>query len=126
MAVSIRDNALQSYERQVTLVRPSCTSAELFEAAFALYQKHQNGGLPVRSIGVRACNLLVQDAVQLSLYPDIAKVQAQERLEETVDDLRRRFGHFAVRRGVMLTDRELSALNPKDDHIIHPIGFLQG
>lgn len=126
VAVSIRDNALQSYERQLTLPRPSCTSTEIFEAAFALYQRHHGNGLPVRSIGVRACNLLVQDAVQLSLYPDIAKAQARERLEETVDDLRRRFGHFAVQRGVMLTDRELSALNPKDDHIIHPIGFLQG
>lgn len=122
--LTIRDNALVSIERQTTLERPTCLTQELFDAAFALYRRHHTSGLPVRSLGVRACNLLVQDAVQLSLYPNIAKAQGLELLEEAVDGIRSRYGHFAIQRGVMLTDRELSALNPKDDHIIFPTGFL--
>ncbi len=121
--ITIRDNSLFSYERQKKLQRPACTSQELFEAAFSLYQRHKNG-LPVRSLGVRAGNLLLLDAVQLSLYPDVAKVQGRERLEEAVDEIRSRFGHYALQRGIMLTDRQL-AINPIDDHVIHPIGFLQ-
>ena len=74
-------------------------------------------------MGVRAANLVLLDCVQLSLFPDVAKSQEQERLEEAIDSIRRRFGHFAVQRGVMLTDPAL-AINPKEDHIIHPIGFL--
>ena len=97
---------------------------EIFAAAYGLYQKHHAGGKPVRSLGVRAANLLLLDPVQLSLYPDVARLQAQERLEETIDNVRGRFGHFAIQRGIMLTDPQLSALNPVDDHIIHPIGFL--
>lgn len=121
--ITIRDNSLFSYERQKKLQLPACTSQELFEVAFALYQRHKNG-LPVRSLGVRAANLLLLDAVQLSLYPDVAKVQGRERLEEAVDEIRSRFGHYALQRGIMLTDRQL-AINPIDDHVIHPIGFLQ-
>ena len=122
--INLRDNALYTFERQVTLERPTCLTSEIFDAAFALYKRHHTSGVPIRSIGVRACNLLVEDAIQLSLYPHIAKAQGQEMLEEAVDGIRRRFGHFAIQRGVMLTDKNLSALNPKEDHIIHPIGFL--
>ena len=121
--VTIRDNTLFSYERQMKLQRPACTSQELFEAAFALYQRHKNS-LPVRSLGVRAENLVLLDAVQLSLYPDVAKVQEQERLEETMDEIRSRFGHYTIQRGIMLTNPQL-AINPIEDHVIHPIGFLQ-
>lgn len=122
--LSMRDNTLASLERQMTLDHPTCVTKDLFQAAFALYKRHHTNGIPIRSLGVRACNLFVQDAVQLSLYPNIAKAQEQELLEEAIDDIRRRYGHFAIQRGIMLTDKNLSALNPKDDHIIHPIGFL--
>lgn len=122
--ITVRDNELISYERQMKLEQPACTAKELFDAAFALYKKHHTSGKPVRSLGVRACNLIYLDSVQLSFYPDVMKIQQQEQLEEAVDDIRRRFGHFSIQRGLMLTDTQLSALNPIDDHIIHPIGFL--
>lgn len=122
--ITVRDNELISYERQMKLEQPACTAKELFDAAFSLYKKHHTSGKPVRSLGVRACNLIYLDSVQLSFYPDVMKIQQQEQLEEAVDDIRRRFGHFSIQRGLMLTDTKLSALNPIDDHIIHPIGFL--
>lgn len=124
--ITVRDNELISYERQMKLEQPACTAKELFDAAFALYKKHHTSGKPVRSLGVRTCNLIYLDSVQLSFYPDVMKIQQQEQLEEAVDDIRRRFGHFSIQRGLMMTDTHLSALNPIDDHIIHPIGFLNG
>ena len=45
--------------------------------------------------------------------------------ERAFDDLRRRFGHFSVQRGIMLTNKELSNLDPKSEHVIHPIGYLR-
>lgn len=122
--LTMRDNALRSMERQLALAYPTCLAQVIFDAALLLFKRHHVSGLPIRSLGVRACNLFVQDAVQLSLYPDIAKAQEQEVLETAIDDIRRRYGHFAIQRGIMLTDKNLSALNPKDDHIIHPMGFL--
>ncbi len=124
VSVTIRDNTLQSYERQISLHYPSCVSQEIFQAAFDLYKIHHAGKPPVRSLGVRAVNLVLLDQMQMSLYPEAAKAQELELLEEAVDNVRRRFGHFAIQRGLMLTDPMLSSLNPKEDHIIHPIGFL--
>lgn len=121
--ITIRDNELFSYERQQMLEAPTCASREIFSAAYSLYQRHLPGR-PVRSLGVRACRLLCREGVQLSLYPERVAAQKQEALESAVDQLRSRFGHFALQRGMMLTDRQLAALDPKAEHVIHPVGFL--
>lgn len=124
--IGIRDNELFSYERQGKMEVPGRTAQSLFSKAFALYKTHHASGKPIRSLSVRACNLRVQEYEQTSLFPEIQRLQKQEQLDSAVDAIRRRFGHFAVQRGVMLTDEQLSNLNPKDDHVIHPVGFYTG
>ena len=69
---------------------------------------------------------MIQATQQLSLFADAAKRQKQEWLEESVDTLRRRFGHFSIQWGIMLTDPTLFALDPVNDHVIHPEAFLKG
>ena len=110
-------------ERQGKLEIPNRTAKSIFELAFSLFKKHTNGK-PIRSLNVRACDLEPIDHVQLSLLPDVSQLQKQEELEAAMDDLRNRFGHFSVQKGLMLTDKELSALDPKNDHIIHPMSFF--
>jgi DNA polymerase-4 len=56
-------------------------------------------------------------------YAGNDQVQNLELIESTIDDIRRRFGHYSVHRGLMLNDRQLSHINPKDDHVIHPVAF---
>ena len=121
--LSVRSSDLTAYERQEKLLRPTCTAQEMFEAAFRLYKRHHDGS-PIRSLGVRACDLLLEDALQMSFLPELRRAERLETLERTMDQLRARFGHFSIQRGIMLTDRQLSNLNPKDDHVIHPEGFL--
>jgi len=41
-----------------------------------------------------------------------------------VDKIRERFGYFSVQRALMLTDRGLTGLNPKEDHVIHPLSYF--
>lgn len=121
--IGIRDHGLNWIERQGKLDIPNRTAKSIFELAFALFKKHTNGK-PIRSLSVRACNLEPVDYVQLSLLPDVAQLQKQEELESAMDNLRNRFGHFTVQKGLMLTDRELSNLDPKNEHIIHPMSFF--
>lgn len=123
--LGIRDNELYSYERQAPLAYPNRTAYSLTEAAFDLYKKHHRSGKPIRSLGVRACNLMLQEGEQLSLDPMIAHIQRQEILEAAADRIRERFGHFSVRSALELTDPLLSDLNPKEDHIIHPESFFK-
>lgn len=110
--LGIRDNELEWIERQGKLEIPNRTAKSIFELSFALYKKHANGK-PVRSLSVRACDLEPVDFMQLSLLPETRRLEKQEELESVVDGLRSRFGHFSVQRGIMLTDRKLSDLDPK-------------
>ncbi len=123
--ISIRDNDLYVYERQIKLDFPSCVCEVILQKAFDLYKRHRTDK-PIRSIGVRACNLTSMDSVQLSLLPEERRAQRLNELECTMDVIRRRFGNFAVRRGNTLVDTRLSNLDPKRDHKIHPVAFLGG
>ena len=113
-----------SFERQKKLAQPGQTSQELFETAFSLYLEH-GPNTPIRSLGVRACDLESTGPRQLSLLPDQIYLEKQSLLEQSIDNLRHRFGHSCIQRGIMLTDSGLSALNPESDHVIHPESFYR-
>ncbi len=123
--ISIRDNQLQSFERQAKLIEPACISAPLAETALQLFRANVPGTYAIRSLGVRGCDLVPRDQYQMSLLSEYRNRQQQEEIERAIDKVRARYGHYSVQRGIMLLDRRLSGLNPKDDHIIHPIGFLK-
>ena len=123
--LGVRDNTLHSYERQGKLLYPNRTAKSLFEKTFELYKRHHLTGKPVRSLSVRACNLSLNENEQLSFLPDIEAIQRQETVENTMDMIRGRFGHFSIQRGIALSDRQLSNLNPKDDHVIYPESFFK-
>ncbi len=124
--LGVRDNELHSYERQGKLYYPNRTAKALLEKSFALYKRYHTTGKPVRSLSVRACNLSLNENEQLSLLPEISDIQRQETLESTIDTIRNRFGHFSIQKGLLLSDRQLSSLNPKEDHVIHPESFFKG
>ena len=123
--ISIRDNKLMCFERQMKLDEPVCVSSAIADAAYQLFKRNVWGPYAIRSIGVRACDLLLNENRQLSLMPDQIKLQKQEDLETAVDSIRQRFGHFAIQRGMMLSDKVLSNLNPIEDHTVHPVSFLR-
>lgn len=122
--VTIRDNTLASYERQGRLSIPSCTSQAIFEKAFTLFRDNRPQN-PVRSLGVRACNLMVSQYRQLSFMEDAVKDQKQEDLERAFDQIRQRYGHYSIQRGIMLMDTSLSHLDPIAEHTIYPESFLK-
>jgi DNA polymerase-4 len=125
--IYVRDNELVSCERQAKLKYPSCLTSELSEKAMEIYVKKYVYTKPIRSLGVRACNLVPRDVtIQLDLFNDHIKRNRLEIFEESVDNLRRRFGYHIVQRGIIFEDSELTGINPKDDHTIHPINFFSG
>ena len=51
------------------------------------------------------------------------QIHKREAEERVIDSIRRRYGHFAIQRGIMLTDTDLSDFDPKGEHVIHPEVF---
>ncbi len=124
--IHIRDKNLFSFGVQGKFTQPTNLSADLAEKAMALFRVNYTWANPVRSVGVRGCDLIAADTnEQLSLFEDEARRMKQERVETAVDVLRRRFGHFSVQRAILLKDHDLGAINPKEEHVIHPVAFFK-
>jgi len=125
--ISLRTSDLETCTRQMKLSQPTNLSTELCAAALSLLRANYKWHKPLRSIGVRGTNLSpASQPRQLSLFDDINKRDRMEKLEQTIDDIRRRFGHYAINRALLHTDPLLGKLDPKSDHTIHPIGYLNG
>ncbi len=123
--IGVRDNTLIHFERQMKLPQSTCISGEICAAAMKLLEQNYRWDRPLRSIGVRACDLVsAHENVQLTMYGDELQRERQESLERTIDDIRRRFGHYSIARAVMGTDPSLKQFNAKGDHVIHPVGYF--
>jgi len=127
VAVSIRDNDLESCVRQTKLPLPSDLSGEIAKAAMKLFRQNVDFSKPLRSIGVKAADLCVGDVpLQLSIFEDQQVREENLALEKTIDDIRRRFGAQSIQRLMMLEDTVLSGFNPKQEHVIFPESYFKG
>lgn len=124
--ISIRDNGLFSFTRQVKLKRATNITDEIMKAAYGLFQSHYLWEHPIRSLGVRGSNLTLDHMpVQLSLFTDEKLRERQEKLDRMTDEIRRRFGYFAIQRAFMKQDEQLSGLDA-GTHTVHPVGYFHG
>ena len=122
---SVRDNSLFSFTRQKTLGFYTNLTEEIAGEALSLFREHYQWKRPVRSIGISVSDLEAGTICsQTSLFCDEVKREKMERLDNAVDRLKARFGTFAVQPAVLLKDRKLSGFDPKNDHIIHPVGYF--
>lgn len=124
--ISVRDNELFSFTRQQKIKSPTNITGEIAKAAMKLFHEHYRWQKPIRSIGVRACNLVSADApIQLDLFLDEKRREKEHELDIAVDVIRRRFGFDSIQRGLMYQDRILSKVNAKEDHTVHPHGYFE-
>ena len=123
--ISVRDNSLFSFTRQKTLGFYTNLTEEIAGEALSLFREHYQWKRPVRSIGISVSDLEAGTICsQTSLFCDEVKREKMERLDNAVDRLKARFGTFAIQPAVLLKDRKLSGFDPKNDHIIHPVGYF--
>ena len=124
--ISVRDNELFSFTRQQKIKSPTDITGEIAEAAMKLFHENYHWQKPIRSVGVRACNLISANTpVQLDLFLDERRREKEHKLDIAVDVIRRRFGFDSIQRGLMYQDRLLSRINAKEDHKVHPHGYFE-
>jgi DNA polymerase-4 len=86
--------------RQITLPQPADQDDQIYASALNLFEKAWRLGRPVRLLGVGVSGF--GQPRQLGLW-DEAQADNQQ-LQETLDDLRERFGDDVIRRGDELAD----------------------
>ena len=113
--------------RQSKVTYPTNISREIAEAAFRIFKKNYgHWPMPLRKIGVRGCDLVSRQAPrQLTLEMDINKLSGLEELERTINILRKRYGNKIIQRALMHMDKDLSRVDAKKNHTVHPIGLLK-
>lgn len=102
--LTVKYPSLKVVVRQKPLSHPTRLVAELLEGAWELLQDCWQPGTPVRSLTVTAGRLTRDVSEQLCLFEDDtpATRQRQDKLEDTVEQLRRKYGKGSVRRCAMM------------------------
>lgn len=121
----VKDTNLQSFERQIALNNPTNVSLDIAQNAYKLFLEHYDWNLDVRALGVRVTNLC-EGKIQDDIFHVGQNLEKQQNLENTIENLRSRFGYNIIRRANILENEDLATLNPTTEtHIIHPVGFFK-
>lgn len=95
--ISIRDNELYHFSRQCKLKRPTNITDEIVQAAYRLFRDNYRWEHPIRSLGVRGCDLVSDDMpYQLDLFISEQKREKLEKMDQVVDEIRARFGYQSI------------------------------
>ena len=125
VGISVRDKDLYTFTRQHKLLSPTDITQEIFDAATELFIANYRWEKSIRSLGVCVGELCSRDsAVQLTMLMDENSRERKMLLDRSLDALKRRFGTFCVRPAALMKDPRLSGFNPKEEHIIHPVGYF--
>lgn len=123
--LSLKDKDFNWREVQKKLEAPCCTVGDISQAALQLLDQHYSFSVPLRAIGVRACDLLpLADGVQIGFFQDAERRDRWERIESCVDNLRYRFGMDTVRRAVLL-GAEITGESDPLTHVVHPVAYFK-
>lgn len=105
VSVYIRNSELVTQEWQCGIKVPTSSTLCIAKAAYELFKKSYTWQKPIRSVTVRAINLVEKDLPeQLDLFTDVSEVDRKERLDLVVASIRARYGKNAIRNAVLCAD----------------------
>lgn len=100
IAVSLRSSTFDNMTHQSTLPLATDSTEELFRAACRVFDEAWDGKTPLRQLGVHVSRLEERGARQYDLFSvlDADGYERRARLDNTVDDLREKYGEGILRR----------------------------
>jgi DNA polymerase-4 len=107
--IYIRDKDMFSVQRQGMLAYPTNITNEIAAKAFEIFQDKHRLTKPIRTIGVKAIELVNQNQqVQMDLFGEQMYRERLEQAENAMDRVRERFGKYAVIKGGDLASRDFT------------------
>ena len=114
VAIDVRDTELYHKQWQCQLPQPTYSSLYLARKAYQLFKQSYMWERDIRSITVRAINLVSEELPQqMGLFAEVQSIDKMERLELVVDNIRERFGKNAIRSAVLCQDIGMKAMTSK-------------
>ncbi len=104
--VHTRDTNLKTKEFSHTLNNPLNTSILLAREAIKIFDANYTWELPLRSVGFRVTNLKDDNvAYQQDLFGDEAQDEKQEIIENSILNVRKKFGDSSLKRGTICDNK---------------------
>ena len=95
--ISVRSNELSFRQYQAPLPYSTQSPLDIAKMGRELFRKRYTWTTPVRAVTIRAINLIPQDRpMQASMFFDLEKIIRREKLDDTVEEIRRRFGKKSI------------------------------
>lgn len=113
ISLSIKDPQLKWVSRQAPLESTTSNASDLAKAAMEQLIKMHDFNDPLRAITVGAIRLCDRKEIQLSLFDD--QLEKTDKLEQSIDKIRGKYGYNAVKRGLLLDDTLTQNLHDDDD-----------
>jgi DNA polymerase-4 len=102
VTLKIRLHPFETHTRSRTLAAPTADDRVIFDTAWDLYRADIQAGRAVRLIGLSLSGW-AQAPVQSDLFADMdnrERDHADDRVDATLDAIRRRFGRHCIQRGL--------------------------
>lgn len=97
VAVSFRTLEFKNKSHQRKLDNPTDVTNEIYQNVRQLFQESWSGQ-PLRLIGVALTGLTEDSFIQMSLFEDPKKREQQKKLDEAMDNIRKKFGNDKIGR----------------------------
>lgn len=97
VSVSVKTDGFLRYSHQVQLSYAIDNTSELYRIICQLFDQCWKGE-PIRHLGVSVSNFAENGPLQLSFFPQ-KDFEREQRLDQAVDAIRRRYGDYAIIRG---------------------------
>lgn len=105
VAIDVRDCELHHKQWQCPMPIPTYSSFLIAKKSYQLFLQSYNWDREIRSITVRAINLISSDSPQqINLLSETQNIDKIERLEFVVDRIRERFGKDIIKNAVLCQD----------------------
>lgn len=120
--VFVRGDNLFGSQFQCKLPFKTQLPSEIAAMAFKAFKEHYKWGTKVRSVTVRAIELVPKDQPeQLTLFVDHSQREKRERLQEAIEEIRGRYGKRAITNAILMGDLKM----PDDGrHIVKMPGLM--
>ena len=112
VAVSFRTLEFKNKSHQRKLDNPTDVTDEIYQNVKRLFQESWSGQ-PLRLIGVALTGLTEDGFVQMSLFEDPKKREQQKKLDEAMDNIRKKFGNDKISRASTMNVSERIARKAK-------------
>ena len=111
--IQLRTKDFLDFSHQGKLLIPTANTKDIYERAKVLFDEMYKDGTKIRLVGVRVDNLSEKGKGQISLFEENSVNKKQEKLDNTIDLLKSKFGYDCITRASKLNVENI-VKNKKD------------